>query len=61
MGGTYGYAMSCRHYLIRSDDNRRDAIMVLSRTHQAFRRFDFHVQLTLDHSQLPRYLKGIEV
>lgn len=52
-------------YLIRSDDNRSDAVMVftpvLSRTHQAFRRLDLHVQLTLDHSQLPRYLKGIEV
>ena len=52
-------------YLIRSDDNRSDTIMVftpvLSRTHQAFRGFDLHVQLTLYHSQLPRNLKGIEV
>jgi len=52
-------------YLIRSDDNRSDAVMVftpvLSRAHQAFGGFDLHVQLTLDHSQLPRYLKGIEV
>jgi hypothetical protein len=52
-------------YLIRSDDDCGDAVMVftpvLSRTHQAFRGFDLHVQLTLDHSQLPRYLKWIEI
>ena len=52
-------------YLIRSDDNRSDTVMVftpvLSRAHQAFRGLDLHVQLTLDHGQLPRYFKGVEV
>jgi hypothetical protein len=61
--GTYRYAVTL--YLICSDDDCGDTVMVLtpvlSRTHQAFRGFDLHVQLTLDHSQLPCHLKGIEV
>lgn len=65
MRGHMGMHIVSTLYLIRSDDNRSDAVMVftpvLSRTHQAFRGFDLHVQLTLDQSQLPRYLKGIKV
>jgi len=67
MGGHIG--MQCRVvptlYLIRSDNNCSDTVMVFSpvllRTHQAFRGFDLHVQLTLEHSQLPCYLKRVEI
>ena len=52
-------------YLVRSYNNCGDAVMVFgpmfSRAHEAFRGFDLHVQLTLDHGQLPRHFKGIEV
>jgi len=52
-------------YLIRSLDNCGNVIMVfaplLSRTREAFRGSDLHVQLALDHGQLPCYLKRIEL
>jgi hypothetical protein len=34
---------------------------LLSRTREAFRGSDLHVQLALDHGQLPCYLKRIEL
>jgi hypothetical protein len=52
-------------YLVRSYNDCCDAVVIFSlmfsRAHEAFRGFDLHVQLTLDHGQLPRYLKGIKV
>jgi hypothetical protein len=52
-------------YLIRSLNNCGNVIMVfaplLSRTREAFRGSDLHVQLALDHGQLPCDLKRIEL
>ena len=52
-------------YLIRGHNNGSNVVMVfallLSRTYETFRGSDLHVQLTLDHGQLPCYLQRIEL